>query len=166
MRKKLLVLLLVLLSGMVLISCSAGANQSSQPSTNSTHSIQEWIQVGDYDIFVHEIIEEKDVIEGKRLIYIEVEYANNRSAEELSCRRNQWYLYDDQGYSYEAESSRELYEKKDVQYLGGDRFLNQGMKLRGWLVFKVPENAAIKSLQFITAFIGTETADIIIDQQK
>jgi hypothetical protein len=115
---------------------------------------------------VHEIIEDQDVIDGKQLVYIEVEYANSRSAEELSCRRNQWYLYDDQGYSYEAESSRDIYEEKDLQYLGGERFLNQNMKLRGWLVFKVPENAVIKNIQFITAFIGTETAVIMLDKPK
>lgn len=163
MRKSLLFVLSVLLCGMALTSCNAKSNQSSQ---NSTYNIQEWIQVGDYDIFVHKIVEEQDVIDGKRLVYIEVEYANNRSAEELSCRRNQWYLYDDQGYSYEAESSDDLYENKDLQYLGGDRFLNQNMQLRGWLVFKVTENATIKRIQFVTAFINTETADIIIDELK
>jgi hypothetical protein len=163
MKRNLFFLLLVLLCGVVLISCSS---KEKQPSQHSTKSLQEWIQVGDYDIFVHEITEEQDVVDGKRLVYIEVEYANNRSVEEISCRRNQWYLYDDQGYSYEAESSRDLYEKKDLQYLGGDRFLNQGMKLRGWLVFKVPENATIKSFQFVTSFVGTETADIIIDRPK
>jgi hypothetical protein len=163
MKRNLFFSLLVLLCGAVLISCSS---KEKQPSQSSTHSPQEWVQVGDYDIFVHEIIEEQDVVDGKQLVYIEVEYANNRSAEELSCRRNQWYLYDDQGYSYEAESSGDIYEEKDLQYLGGDRFLNQNMKLRGWLVFKVPENAAIKNIQFVTAFIGTETADIMLDKPK
>lgn len=161
-----LFLLSVLLCGAVLISCNTKETQPSQPSQSSPYSIQEWIQVGDYDIFVHEIIEEQEAVDGKRLAYIEVEYANNRSAEELSCRRNQWYLYDDQGYSYEAESSRDIYEQKDLQYLGGDRFLNQDMKLRGWLVYKVPEDATIKNIQFITGFIGTETADIMIDEPK
>ncbi len=166
MRKN---LYLVFLCAIVLTACGTKENstsQNSQAPQSSTYALQEWIQVGDYDVFVHEIVEEQEIIDGKRLVYIEVEYANNRSVEELSCRRNQWYLYDEMGYSYEAESSRDLYENKDLQYLGGDRFLNQGMKLRGWLVFKVLENAAIKSVQFITGFLGTETADIILDKQK
>lgn len=160
MRKKLLVIASVHLFGIVLAACNTKPNTASQ---NSTHNIQEWIQVGDYDIFVHNVNQEQEVIDGKRLIYIEVEYANNRSSEELSCRRNQWYLYDSEGYSYEAESGGDVYINNDLQYLGGDRFVNQGMKLRGWLVFRVPENTSVKRIQFITGFIGTETADIIID---
>jgi len=119
--------------------------------------------VEEYDIFVHTLIEEQDVIDNKRLVFIEVAYANNRSAEALSCRRNQWYLYDDQGYSYEAESSPDLYENKDVQYLGGERLLSQNMELRGWLAFKVPANTVITRIQFMPDFLTTKTADIIID---
>ncbi len=163
MNKSLRFLFLALLCGMVLISCNTNSTQSSQ---NTTYGIQEWIQVGDYDIFLHKIVEEKSSNSDKRLVYIEVEYANNRSEEELGCRENQWYLYDEQGYSYEAESSRDLYENMDVQYLGGDRFLSQNMKLRGWLAFEVPNTAIITRVQFITAFLGTETADIIIDESK
>ena len=166
MKRNMLFLFSVLLFGVVLISCSTKEDKPSQSSQNSSHSIQEWIQVGDYDVFVHEIVEEQEVVDGKRLAYIEVEYANNRSEEELSCRRNQWYLYDEQGYSYEAETSRDIYDKKDLQYLGGDRFVNPNMKLRGWLLFQVPEDATIKNIQFITGFIGTETADIIFDEPK
>ncbi len=161
MNKSLRFLFLALLCGMVLISCNTKSTQASQ---NTTYGIQEWIQVGDYDIFLHKIVEEKSSNSDKRLVYIEVEYANNRSEEELGCRENQWLLYDEQGYSYEAESSRDLYENMDVQYLGGDRFLSQNMKLRGWLAFEIPNTAIIKRVQFITAFLGTETADIIIDE--
>jgi hypothetical protein len=157
LRIKVFVLLLV----MITASCSAKPEVSSR---NTTYKIQEWIEVGEFDIYVHEVNKGQDITNGKRSVYIEVEYANNRSTEELSCRRNQWYLYDDQGYSYEAESGSEMYESKDLQYLGGDRFVNQGMKLRGWLVFQVPEEASIERIQFITGFIGTETADIILDE--
>jgi len=163
MKKILPFVLLAFLHGIALASCNAKPNQ---PSQNSSHNIQEWIQAGDYDVFVHEIIIEQDVIDEKRLVYLEVEYANNRSAEELSCRRNQWYLYDNQGYSYEAESSGALYENKDLQYVGGERFLNRNMQLRGWLAFKVPENATITRAQFMTGFVGTETAEIMIDELK
>jgi hypothetical protein len=163
MRKTFFFLLPIILIGMILTACGT---RSTQASKNSTHSIKEWIQVGDYDIFVHQIIVEKEVVDNKRLVYIEVEYANQRSAEELSCRVNQWVLYDSQGYSYEAKSSRNLYENKNVQYLGSDRFLSQNMQLRGWLAFEIPENAILKRIQFITAFLGTKTADILVDEPK
>jgi len=169
LRKSLLFLLPVLLFGMVLVSCNAKSNQTSQSiqsTQNSIAHIKEWVQVGDYGIFVHQIIQEPDIVDGKHFVNIEVEYANNRSVKQLSCRSNQWNLYDSQGYSYEAESSSNLYENKGLQYLGDDRFVNQNMQLRGWLVFKVPESATIKRIQFITAFIGTKTVDIIIDGSK
>ena len=166
MNKSLRFLFLTLLCGMVLISCNTKSAQTTQSSQNTTYDIQEWIQVGDYDIFLRKIVEQKSTNSDKRLVYIEVEYANNRSKEELSCRENQWYLYDDQGYSYEVESSRDLYENMDVQYLGGERFLSQNMHLRGWLAFEIPNTATIKRVQFITAFLGTKTADIIIDELK
>ena len=157
--------------GMVLISCNT--NSTNQSSQNSTSSIQEWIQVGDYDVFVHEFVSEQDIVNGDRLAYIEVEYANNRSAEELSCRRNQWYLYDDQGYSYEAENDwyndefgGKLYEITDLHYLGGEHYLSQNMQLRGWLIFIIPENANIVRVQFMTAFLDTKTADILINETK
>ena len=163
MRKKFLLLLPLLLIGLVSLACSA----SSDPAPKSSlRQVQEWIEVGDYDIFVHQIKFEPELVEGKRLILVEVEYANQRSAEALSCRRNQWVLFDAQGFSYEAEYNDGLYAEKNIQYLGGDRFLNQGLHLRGWLAFKIPETASVQRLQFFTAFLGTEAVDILVDEQK
>jgi hypothetical protein len=109
---------------------------------------------------------EPELVDGKRLVFIEVEYTNQRSAEALSCRRNQWVLYDAQGYSYEAEYGDEVYEIKKVQYLGSERFLNQNLKLRGWLAFKIPETASVQRIQFFTSFLGTEAVDILVEEQK
>ena len=163
MKKLITLLFPILFLVMVSLACQTGSAPTPQ---SFLHKLQEWIEVGDYDVFVHQIIIETEVVEGKRLVLIEVEYANQRSAEALSCRRNQWVLYDAQGYSYEAEYNDSLYADKNLQYLGGDRFLNQGLRLRGWLAFKIPENASVQRLQFFTSFLGTEAVDILVEEQK
>ncbi len=156
MRRNLLWLLSVLVCGTLLLSCNAKPK-------NSTFHTGEWVQAGDYDVFVHNVVQDPQGTGGKRLVFIEVEYANHRSTEALSCRRNQWYLYDNQGYSYEAESNNSLYESKNLQYLGGDHSLNRDMQLRGWLAFSVPQTATITRIQFMTAFLDTQTADILLE---
>lgn len=128
--------------------------------------ILEWIQVGDYNIFVHKVTEQWHTNGHKkeRVIHAEVEYRNQTQEENMSCRRNQWHLYSKHGYSYEAKSELEasyLYEEK--KYFGGERYINPEMNARGWFAFPVPEDAEITVLQFMTAFIGTKTADIRVE---
>ena len=128
--------------------------------------LQEWITVGDYDILVHKLIEQIIITDSKneRIIYAEVEYRNQSGKDSLSCRRNQWRLYEEDGYNYESESqvtAPNLYT--DKKYFGGDRFINPGMNARGWFAFRVPEQAKIITLQFITAFIGTKSTDISVE---
>jgi hypothetical protein len=170
MKKSLFFSLAVLLCTLLLASCAA---KPDTPNQRSTHTLQEWIQVGDYDIFVHQYTQQQNIVDGKRLVSIEVEYANNRSLEELSCRRNQWYLYDTQGHSYEAESDwfneeykGDLYEMTNLSYLGGDHVLSQNGHLRGWLIFVVPEETSIEKIQFMTEFLDTKTADILVRGTK
>jgi hypothetical protein len=129
-------------------------------------NVREWITVGDYDVFVHKVTEHlcTEGDQSHRVIYADVEYRNTSGKENLSCRRNQWHLYAKDGYSYEAQSAMiagNLYLQK--QYFGGERVINPGMNVRGWFVFKVPENAEIVVLQFMTAFIGTKTADFTME---
>lgn len=126
------------------------------------HSLQEWVTVGDYDVFVHRLTGQGSVTgaETERILYVEVEYRNQSGQESLSCRRNQWHLFAEDGYSYEALSevgASHLYEEK--KYFGGDRFINPSMHVRGWLAFRVPVDAKIELLQFMTAFLGTKTAE-------
>jgi len=128
--------------------------------------LQEWLTVGDYGIIVHRVAEQTLAASQKqqRVIYAEVEYRNRSGRENLSCRRNQWLLYDKGGYTYKAETeltAAHLYAAK--RYFGGERFLNPGMNARGWLAFQVPEDANIIVLQFLSAFIGTKTADISVE---
>lgn len=171
------IIFVLLLGGVIFIIVGAvlrrtRAARTRMQSQITTHKIsngkfaarntREWITVGEYDICVHQVVEQIDGLQ--RIIYAEVEYRNQSGQENLSCRRNQWHLYARDGYSYEAESpagARYLYAEKP--YFGGDRFLNPGMNVRGWLAFKLPQEAQAVVLQFMTAFIGTKTADIHIE---
>ena len=171
MNKRLYLSMLLILYGVFITGCVAMSQKQSPE--DFPGSINEWIQVGDYDIYVHEIGIEEEAVKGKKLAYIEVEYANNRSTEELSCRRNQWYLYDTQSYSYEAESDSfnddfngDLYEITNLHYLGGERYLSPNMHVRGWLIFVVPEEATLDRIQFITGFLGTKSVDIPVAGMK
>lgn len=123
---------------------------------------KEWITVGEYDIFVHRVVEQ---MRGQqRIIFAEVEYKNLAGTESLNCRRNQWYLYARDGYSYEAESQSADYQYAEKKYFGSERFINPGMNARGWFAFKVANDSEISHLQFMTAFIGTKTVDIGIEE--
>lgn len=152
-------------------------------------SIQQWIAVGEYDVFVHAWVEASipaphahDIppemtassyrsngvgpeFPTIRVLYINVECRNRTRNKTLSCRRNQWYLFDAEGYSYEAESDNpRLYQDQDRRFLGGERFLTPGTRVRGWLAFKLPENAVAERVQFITGFLGTKAADIALER--
>lgn len=125
-------------------------------------SSREWMRIGDYNIFLHDVIDE--VVDGKRHFYINVEYANPRSVNQLSCRSNQWLLFDDQNYSYETVYGyKSIYEDKGRPHLGGERFVNPNMAVRGWLAFSVPLNARLTRLQFFTGFLATRSVDILLD---
>lgn len=123
---------------------------------------RDWIRVGDYEIFLHEVLD--DQVNDQRVVYINIEYTTQRTNQTLSCRRNQWLLFDQEYYSYEAEgSNKALYEDKQRPFFGGERFLNRGMRARGWLAFKVPPAAQLKRLQFFTSFLSARTVDILLD---
>lgn len=123
---------------------------------------REWMRVGDYEIFLHELLDDR--VGEQRVIYINVEYTNPRSSSPLSCRCGQWLLFDAENYSYEtAGANRTLYDDKQRPYFGGERFLNPGMRARGWLAFKVPKHAQLKRLQFFTGYLSTKTVDIVLD---
>ena len=135
---------------------------------SAVRNVREWISVEDYHIFVNRITEQTIIANDKkqRIFHAEVEYSNRSGKENLSCRRNQWLLYDQNGYTYQAQSEAvapQLYQAK--AYFGGDRFLNPGMNARGWFAFQVPGDAKLIVLQFLTAFIGTKTADIRVENE-
>ena len=146
----------------VLIASCSSLDDSSA-SSNKTYNMGDWMEVGDYDVMVHDMLTKK-VADGKYFVFLDVEYANNRSDEELSCRENQWILFDTNNYTYEVETVRYIYEDYGLTYMGSERFLNKGSHLRGWLAFELPQNAKVRRIQFFNAFLGTKTGEIPIEE--
>lgn len=128
------------------------------PLTTYTQKLNQWLKVGSYEIYLHEIqeLQQKE----SKFFCINVEYRNN-SKEPLSCRRNQWILYDCDGYTYDSDPFQKLPEGLSGQLLGGDRLITPGAKTRGWVVYKLPESALVQRLQFITSILSTKTAEFI-----
>lgn len=137
-------------------------------SSPKSHNVREWIHVGDYEICVHKVTEQGYLFKAgpKRFIYVEVEYRNQTEVENMSCRRNQWHLFSQDGYSFEAisEIGGAIYYK-DKPYFGGDRIINPGRNVRGWFAFEVPYEKKLQYIQFMTAFLGTKTADIDLENE-
>lgn len=123
-----------------------------------THRLQQWLKVGKYEICIHFISEE--YFEDQRLLYANVEYRNS-DTETLSCRRNQWILFDAEGYSYEAASKPALLEKRGRPALS-ERFVSRGMRVRGWIVFEIPPKIVLQRLQFLTGYLVTKTAEFLL----
>ncbi|GAB4577839.1 MAG: hypothetical protein Fur0022_05710 [Anaerolineales bacterium] len=131
------------------------------PQAIISHQLRQWLRVGNFEIFVHAILEEKE--NERRFIFVDVEY-RNPGKETLSCRRNQWILYDAQGYTFDAASDSSLLEKRGRPPLTGERFVNSGMRVRGWVVFSPPMNVNLERLQFITGFFMPKTAEFILQK--
>ena len=131
--------------------------QNIQPLNTYTKQIKQWLKVAEYEIFLHSVALE--TIKKNRVLYIDVEYRNKQSAP-LQCHHAQWILFDRDGYTYEPTkdfSLPELYEPNGKHYLGMSRTITQGMKLRGWLAFVLPESAIVEYLQFSA---GTPTKTV------
>lgn len=128
------------------------------PLATYTHQLRQWLRVGEHEIFVHGILDE--IFEKERLISVDAEYRNN-SMEILSCRRNQWVLYDSDAYSYDTMSNTTVLEQHTRPPIGGERIISPGGRVRGWVAFKVPESAKPERLQFLTGFLKTKTVDFL-----
>lgn len=130
-----------------------------KPNVTYTHHIQQWLRVGEYEVFVHSIGEE--TVQKQRVLYIEVAY-RNASSIDLTCRHDQWVVFDRDGYTYEPTKDydfRALYESNARRYVGLSRVITPGMLLRGWLGFVLPETALLAYLQF-SGGIPAKTVEI------
>ncbi|NJN94917.1 MAG: DUF4352 domain-containing protein [Anaerolineales bacterium] len=119
-----------------------------RPDVTYTQHIQQWLRVGEYEVFLHSV--GLETVRKERVLYIEVAYRNASSAA-LTCRHDQWVVFDREGYTYEPVKDydfRELYEGSAKRYLGLSRVITPGMRLRGWLGFVLPAPAVIEYLQF------------------
>ena len=125
---------------------NAAERENIQPISTYTNKTRQWIRVAGYEVFLHVVSNE--TVKKDRVLYIEVECRNVLAAP-LTCRHDQWIIFDKDGYTYEPVkdfSFPELYEQK--RYLGMSRTITQAMRLRGWLAFVLPPSAVVEYLQF------------------
>jgi hypothetical protein len=119
-----------------------------KPSVTYTQQVGQWLRVAEYEVCLHSISEE--TVNKERVLYIDVAY-RNPSATAITCRHDQWVVFDSEGYTYEPVKDfnfRELYEGNGKRYMGMSRILTPGMRLRGWLGFLIPPETGIEYLQF------------------
>ncbi len=127
---------------------SVAEQENIQPTTIYTQRTQQWLTVAGYTLYLHHLAEEP--VKKKRVLYIDVEY-RNASPAPLTCRHDQWLVFDGDGYTYEPLkdfSAPDLYERNGKRYLGMTRVITPEMRLRGWLAFVLPPTASVKYLQF------------------
>jgi hypothetical protein len=111
---------------------------------------------------LRQVVEEKK--DDKRIILIDIEY-QNKTDDVLSCRSNQWVLFDIDGYTYSSfYNDPTLFEDRRRPSLTGQRFANPGGRLRGWLAFNVPNDVVIEKVQFLTAFLSTKTVEFTLQR--
>jgi ribosomal protein S27AE len=126
----------------------AAERQHIQPSVTYTEHIQQWLRVAEYEVCLQRV--SLETVDKERVLYIDVAY-RNPSSTALTCRHEQWLVFDTEGYTYEPVKdfdARELYEGNTKRYLGMSRIITPGMRLRGWLAFLVPAPTTIEYLQF------------------
>lgn len=129
-----------------------------KPNVTYTQHIQQWLRVGEYELFLHSV--GLETVQKERVLYIEVAY-RNASTRALTCRHDQWIVFDREGYTYEPVKDydfRALYEG-NKRYMGLSRVITPGMRLRGWLGFVIPATAILEYLQF-SGGIPAKTVEI------
>jgi len=119
------------------------ARKKLRPLITYAQTTGQWLRVAEYDVLLHQIMKTDDAF------YIEVEY-ENKTADPIKYRHDQWIIFDDQGHTFEAVkdfNQPDLYRDEKI-YLGMTRVLNPGMQLRGWLAFVLPASTEFEYLQF------------------
>jgi ribosomal protein S27AE len=136
----------------------AAEREHIEPSVTYTNHTQQWLRVAAYEVCLHSVAFE--TMNKQRVLYIDVAY-RNRSSTALTCRHDQWIVFDRDGYTYEPVKdfdARELYDGNAKRYVGMSRIITPGMRLRGWLGFQIPAAATIEYLQF-SAGIPAKTVE-------
>lgn len=57
------------------------------------------------------------------------------------------------------------YEARGRPALGGERFATSGMRVRGWVAFKIPDGIVLARLQFLTGHLETRTAEFTLNRE-
>jgi tripartite-type tricarboxylate transporter receptor subunit TctC len=63
-----------------------------------TQKSEQWLHVADYEVVLHSLIEEK--VDERRILFVDVAYRNTVQGP-LTCRHDQWVLFDRDGYTYD-----------------------------------------------------------------
>ncbi|MDM8547035.1 hypothetical protein [Candidatus Venteria ishoeyi] len=133
-----------------------------RPLVTYTHQLGQWLRVGDYEICVHEIFEEK--IKNQWMVYANVEYRNQVQTT-LSCRVGQWIMFDTENYSYDGVSQSQFFEDKGRPRLS-ERIIAPRTGVRGWLAFKKPLQAEMERLQFLTGYMSEHTVNFMLKAES
>lgn len=131
--------------------------QNLSPSVTYANQPGQWLKIADVDVLLHSLSEE--TLEKEHVLCAEVEYVNNTNSS-MKMRHDQWIVFDKAGYTYEATMDYlhpKLYAGKI--YIGRTRMLNPGMRLRGWLVFILPQTSQVECLQFSAGGAIVKTAE-------
>lgn len=119
-----------------------------RPTVTYTQKAEQWLHVADYEVVLHSLIEEQ--VDERRVLFVDVAYRNTAQGP-LTCRHDQWVLFDREGYTYDPVrdfDDPKLYGAFDRRYHGLSRIITPGMHLRGWLAYVVPAGATLDYLQF------------------
>ena len=126
------------------------------PQATYTRQLKQWVKVDAYEICLHEV---RDLPRKNfRILAINVEYRNNGDGM-LSCRIGQWNLFDQDGYTYQFEYLAEFFTGLPGSRLPGESVIGPEMRVRGWIVFKIPLTATVERLQFLVDLIHYKTVD-------
>ncbi len=70
-------------------------------------------------------------------------------------------LFDQDGYTYKFEYLAEFFAGLPGSPLPGESIIGPEMRVRGWVVFKIPLTATLERLQFLVDLIRYKTVDFL-----
>ncbi len=128
----------------------------------TTYNLNQWIQIDNYLVRVEEMKEEIIRIgrraEQTRTVRFLVAYKNQTQGT-LKHTGLQWLLYDAAGYNYDNEIVLAYFGDDAPRKLQEGR-TNPGRQVKGWVAFKLPQDAVPDYVQFRADFMTPNTDDI------
>jgi len=128
----------------------------------TTYNLNQWIQIDNYLVRIEEMKEELirtgRRAEATRTVRLLVAYKNQTEGT-LKHTGLQWLLYDVAGYNYDNEIVLAYFGDDAGRKLQEGR-TNPGRQVKGWVAFKLPQDAVLDYAQFRADFMTPNTADI------
>lgn len=133
------------------------------------YALNEWASTEDYLVRVEEVKEEM-VLDGGlkrktevRSVRILVAYQNKKNLL-LKHVTLQWLLYDTDGYNYGSQLTRYFYGDDAPRKLQ-EGYIGLGKQVRGWVAFKVPQDAVLDYVQFRSNYMSDKAVTISLEKQ-